>query len=228
MGVFVLKMERNAELERLRNMLAYEQACWQKGLVAVAGIDEAGRGPLAGPVVAAAVMFAPDICQEQALLKLWGLNDSKKLSPKKRALLEIAIKEQALFYAIGWQNQRQIDRYNILEATRLAMLRAIAALAKEPQHLLIDGNPVHDMPLAQTAIVGGDGKSLSIAAASVLVKCFRDRLLEQWDSLYPVYGFAKHKGYGTQAHIEAIATYGPCPLHRASFMPKKLRSGARL
>ena len=223
MGVFVLKLERNAELDRLRNMLVYEQACWQQGQVAVAGIDEAGRGPLAGPVVAAAVMFSPDICREQALLALWGLNDSKKLSPKKRAGLESAIKALALCYAIGWQNQRQIDRYNILEATRLAMLRAIAALNREPQHLLIDGNPVHDMPAPQTAIVGGDGKSLSIAAASVLAKCFRDRLLEQWDSLYPVYGFAKHKGYGTQAHIQAIAAYGPCPLHRATFMPKKLR-----
>ena len=152
MGVFVLKLERNAELDRLRNMLVYEQAWWQQGQVAVAGIDEAGRGPLAGPVVAAAVMFSPDICREQALLALWGLNDSKKLSPKKRAGLESAIKEQALCYAIGWQNQRQIDRYNILEATRLAMLRAIAALNREPQHLLIDGNPVHDMPAPQTAI----------------------------------------------------------------------------
>jgi len=214
--------ERNIEFERLNNMLEYESRFWANGSMYIAGIDEAGRGPLAGPVVAAAVVLPSDLINNPELLHFWGLNDSKKLSSVKRKALVEMIHKYSLCYALGWQNQRQIDKINILEATRIAMIKAVDALCYTPVHLLIDGNPVHDMPIDQTAIVGGDSKSLSIAAASILAKCFRDDLMERLDSRFPQYGFAVHKGYGTAAHIAAMREYGPCILHRDTFMPKSL------
>lgn len=190
---------------------AYEKRAGEQGFSAVCGIDEAGRGPLAGPVCAAAVILPPD-CD------IPGLNDSKKLSEKKREALFLVIQEKALAFGIGWATAEEIDRVNILQATFLAMARAVEALPAPADYALVDGNRMPPLPIPGETIVKGDATSASIAAASILAKVSRDRLLRRLDEAHPEYGFAKHKGYGTQAHYEAIRKYGLLPEHRRSFL----------
>jgi len=193
---------------------SFEIKLWNRGLSLVAGIDEAGRGPLAGPVVAAAVIFEPYTPIPP------GLNDSKKLSARAREkLFDFITGHPCIKYGIGIATVAEIDSLNILRATHLAMLRALNALPAKPAHALVDGLPVHPFPIPQTAIVSGDARSVSIAAASVLAKVTRDRLMHRLDREYPSYGFAKHKGYGTKQHLSALELYGPCPEHRLSFAP---------
>ncbi|MDR1417911.1 MAG: ribonuclease HII [Endomicrobium sp.] len=195
------------------DLFAFDKIFYDKGLKFIAGIDEAGRGPLAGPVVASAVILPKDclICD---------LNDSKKLSQKKREFLFKIIKEKALFYAISIVDNNIIDKINILQATLLAMRNSISQLPKAPDICLIDGNcKVKGLDIAQETIVGGDAKSASIAAASILAKVIRDNLMDEYAKKYPLYGFDKHKGYGTKKHIEAINQYGVCSIHRMSFAP---------
>ena len=201
-----------AERERLQKMLRYEEESYALEAHFVAGVDEAGRGPLAGPVVAAAVILPRG-------LMIPGLNDSKKLSPQKREALLPQIREQALACAWGVVDAATIDRINILQATFLAMRKALAQLSPSPDRVLVDGNlPIGGLSLPQRPLVGGDGQSLSIAAASVVAKVVRDHHMQEMDALYPGYGFAAHKGYGSREHIEAIRRLGPCPLHRRSFL----------
>ena len=190
---------------------AYEKRAGEQGFTAVCGIDEAGRGPLAGPVCAAAVILPPD-CD------IPGLNDSKKLSEKKREALFPVIQAKALAFGIGWATAEEIDRVNILQATFLAMARAVEALPTPADYALVDGNRMPPLPIPGETIVKGDATSASIAAASILAKVSRDRLLRRLDEEHPEYGFAKHKGYGTKAHYEAIRKYGLLPEHRRSFL----------
>lgn len=178
----------------------------------VAGVDEAGRGPLAGPVVAAAVILRADDCPQ-------GLDDSKKLSATRRAALEVEIKDRAVCWGLGVASVEEIDRLNILWATMLAMTRAVAALGRDCAHVLVDGNRCPDWPHASSAIVGGDAKSLSIAAASILAKEARDRMMVEAAAVHPHYGWASNKGYGSAQHLAALRTHGPTPLHRRSFAP---------
>ena len=177
------------------------------------GVDEAGRGPLAGPVCAAAVMLPPG-------LEIPGLDDSKKLSENKREALYDTIIAQALSYGIAFATVEEIEEHNILGATFLAMNRAIAQLAPQPGLALIDGNRTKDFGLPVRTIVKGDSLSASIAAASILAKVTRDRLMEEYDAQYPQYGFAVHKGYGTKRHYEALREFGPSPIHRKTFLKK--------
>ena len=195
------------------NLWAIENACFEEGFQVVCGVDEAGRGPLAGPVCAAAVILPPH-------LEIPGLNDSKKLTDKRRRELYPIIKEQAIAYGIGFASHEEIDEINILQATYLAMERALAQLSVKPDLALIDGNRAKDFGLPVKTVVHGDSLSASIAAASVLAKVTRDDLMLQQDELYPQYGFAIHKGYGTKAHYEALRTYGPSPVHRMTFLKK--------
>jgi ribonuclease HII len=178
----------------------------------VAGVDEAGRGPLAGPVSAAAVILDP-------VRPIAGLADSKKLTPARRDGLDLEIRERALAWSIAWASAEEIDRINILQASMLAMQRAVAALNVRPTRVLVDGNRCPDVGCAAEAIVGGDGLVPSIGAASILAKVARDRLMCDLDLAFPGYGFAGHKGYPTRAHIEALRRLGPCPEHRRSFGP---------
>ncbi len=196
--------------------LELERACRAKGYTYVCGVDEAGRGPLAGPVCAAAVVFPDEVDIE-------GINDSKKLSEKKREALYDVIKEKALAWGIAFASVEEIEEYNILEATYMAMNRAVEQLGDKVDFALIDGNRVpKGIKVDCETVVKGDGKSLSIAAASILAKVTRDRLLLEYDEKYPQYGFAKHKGYGTKEHTEAIKAYGPCEIHRLSFLKNLL------
>ena len=181
------------------------------GYSAVCGVDEAGRGPLSGPVVAGACILPPGCVIE-------GLNDSKKLTPKARDRLFDLIRENAVSCAVGMATPAEIDELNILNATMLAMRRAIAALDVPADFALIDGNCARGIPLPSRTVVSGDALSVSIAAASILAKVTRDRLCLEDDRRYPEYGFAKHKGYGTAQHVAALKQYGPCPLHRRSFL----------
>jgi ribonuclease HII len=194
--------------------LRFEKLLWSKGVSLVAGIDEAGRGPLAGPVVAAVAVLP-------ARFSMAGLNDSKQLAEDFREeLFEALTANGALIcYGIGIAEPAEIDRFNILRATFLAMQRAIVALPMQPEHLLIDGLPVPVFQQPQTAIVGGDGKSKSIAAASVIAKVTRDRMMRKWHSEFPQYSFDRNKGYGTREHLESLQIHGPCPIHRRSFAP---------
>jgi len=193
--------------------LAHEYALHARGCALVAGVDEAGRGPLAGSVVAAAVILPQDF-------KLDGLTDSKKLSAKARTIFYDTLTAGGdILWATGEAGAEEIDRLNILRATHLAMARALAGLPQKPCHALVDGLPVRGLPVAHTALVGGDALSLSIAAASVIAKVTRDRLMTALDVEYPGYGFARHKGYGVPAHLEALRKHGPCPHHRRSFAP---------
>lgn len=182
-----------------------------EGISPVCGVDEAGRGPLAGPVCAAAVILPFG-------LEIEGLNDSKKLSEKKREALYDIIIEKAVAYGVAFADVEEIERLNILGATYLAMNRAISQLSQSAKLALIDGNCSEGIEHACRCIVGGDGKCASIAAASILAKVTRDRLMYEYDSEYPQYCFAKHKGYGTKAHYAAIREFGPCPIHRPSFL----------
>lgn len=195
------------------NLWEIEHACFAQGYSLVCGVDEAGRGPLAGPVCAAAVILPPD-------LELPGLNDSKKLTDKKRRELYDLITEQAVAYGIALVDEKKIDEINILQATFCAMQEAVNALHTKPDLVLIDGNREPELPMDARSIVKGDSLSASIAAASILAKVTRDRLMEELDAAYPQYGFAVHKGYGTKRHYEALREFGPCPIHRMSFLKK--------
>ena len=195
------------------NLWAIEDSCFEEGFRVICGVDEAGRGPLAGPVCAAAVILP-------AHIEIPGLNDSKKLTDKRRRELYPIIKEQAIAYGIGFASHEEIDEINILQATYLAMERALAQLSVKPDLALIDGNRAKDFGLPVKTVVHGDSLSASIAAASVLAKVTRDDLMLQQDQLYPQYGFAIHKGYGTKAHYEALRTCGPSPVHRMTFLKK--------
>ncbi len=193
--------------------LSLEAILHTQGIQRIAGVDEAGRGPLAGPVTAAAVILPRGyICQ--------GLDDSKKLSALKRDVLyDILTRDEEIEWAVATASCEEIDRINILQATHLAMRRAVEALDPQPGHCLIDGLPVRGFPFPHDAIVKGDGRSLSIAAASIIAKVTRDRLMRHIDHEFPQFGFSKHKGYGTKAHLEALRVHGPCCHHRRSFQP---------
>lgn len=190
-----------------------ENALLDGGVSPLCGVDEAGRGPLAGPVCAAAVMLPRG-------LVIPGLNDSKKLSPKKRDALYDAIVEQAVSYGVAFATVEEIEKLNILEATFLAMNRAIEQLSEKPALALIDGNRNTGIHVSSQCVIGGDGKCAEIAAASILAKVTRDRYMLQMAEQYPQYGFEKHKGYGTAAHYAALREYGSCPIHRPSFLKK--------
>lgn len=193
--------------------LEFEKEALAKGYKSVCGVDEAGRGPLAGPVCAAAVILPEGVIID-------GVNDSKKLSEKKRESLFDVIREQALSYSIAYATVDEIEEINILNATMLAMRRAIAGLDIKADYAMIDGNKIPPLDIDAECIVKGDAKSMSIACASILAKVSRDRLLYKYAEEYPMYGFDKHKGYGTKVHREAILKYGPCPYHRKSFLKK--------
>jgi ribonuclease HII len=195
------------------NMWEIEDGLYSQGIVRICGVDEAGRGPLAGPVCAAAVILP-------AHLEIPGLNDSKKLTDKKRRELFPIIKEQAIAYGIGLASHEEIDQINILQATFLAMQSAIDQLEGKAEFALIDGNREKDFGLPVMTVVKGDSRSANIAAASILAKVTRDDILEEQAKLYPQYGFEIHKGYGTKAHYEALRTYGPSPIHRMTFLKK--------
>ena len=204
---------KEKEIERLTNMLEIEHRLYDKGYINIAGIDEAGRGPLCGPVVAAAVISPKD-------KKIEGVNDSKKLTEKKREKLYDDIMNEAVAVGVGISEVDVIEKVNILNATKIAMKKAIENLKVKPDYCLIDGNQMIDIVIDAETVVSGDAKSESIAAASIIAKVTRDRMLIDYDKLYPEYGFAKHKGYGTKAHIEAIKKYGLTPIHRPSFCKK--------
>lgn len=195
------------------NMWEFEDLCKAKGYNLICGVDEAGRGPLAGPVCAAAVILPDHI-------DIPGLNDSKKLSDKKRRELFPVIKEKALAYGIAFVDEKTIDCINILQATFLAMQQAVQKLNIEPEYVLVDGNKLPGLAVPAEAIVKGDSRSASIAAASVLAKVSRDLLMEELAEQYPDYGFEIHKGYGTKAHYAALSSYGPSPVHRKTFLKK--------
>ncbi len=203
-----------------RNRLAFERQLWEQGLSCVAGVDEAGCGPLAGPVVAAAVMFPSGWRQQGLWAGLRGLNDSKQLTPEERERYFSAITSHPeIRYAIAEADVETIDRLNIRQADWRAMSLALDRLEPRPQHALIDGLRIRWLTYAHTALVAGDCRSYSIAAASVLAKVTRDRMMTEYDRLYPAYGFAAHKGYGTPQHLAAIIEHGPCPIHRRTFAP---------
>ena len=192
----------------------FEHAAMEEGFSLICGVDEAGRGPLAVPVCAAAVILPPD-------LELEGLNDSKKLSEKRREALYPLICEQALAYGIAFASEQEIDELNILQATFLAMRRAVGQLGQKPDLALVDGNREPDFgDIPVRTIIKGDSRSANIAAASILAKVTRDRFMLEQDAAYPQYGFAVHKGYGTQKHYAALREFGPCPIHRRSFLKK--------
>ena len=207
-------MKENEET-RLNNMLKIEKDLYDKGYKLICGIDEAGRGPLCGPVVAAAVILRPDDL-------IAGVNDSKKISEKKREELYDIIMDRALAVGVGVSDVAMIEEVNILNATKLAMKDAVESLKIRPEYILVDGNQMINTDITGETVVSGDAKSESIAAASIIAKVTRDRMLLDYDKEYPEYGFAKHKGYGTKAHTEAIKTYGLTPIHRESFCRKLL------
>lgn len=197
----------------LDSLWKIEESYFDKGVKLVAGVDEAGRGPLAGPVCAAAVILP-------ASIDIPGLNDSKKLSDKQRRALYPIIKEKAIAYGIAFASETEIDEINILQATYLAMQRAVAQLIVKPELLLIDGNRLPEFDIPAEAVVHGDSLSASIAAASVLAKVTRDDYMLEQAEKYPEYGFEVHKGYGTKAHYAALKEHGHCPLHRVTFLKK--------
>jgi ribonuclease HII len=209
---------------KLSDRFEFERVLWTQGMTRVAGVDEAGRGPLAGPVFAAAVVLPSKWAASGLPHELEGLNDSKQLTAAQRekffAFLTACPEVQ---FAIAQVGAGQIDAINILRATHRAMNDALAKLSPAPEHALVDGRPVKTMRVPQTAIVQGDARSYSIAAASVLAKVARDRLMLEFDRQWPKYGFAGHKGYGTAQHLAAIAAHGPCPIHRRSFAPFKTK-----
>ncbi|HXD89596.1 MAG TPA: ribonuclease HII [Candidatus Binataceae bacterium] len=192
--------------------LRYERKLWREGAQAVAGVDEAGVGPMAGPVVAAAVIF-----DQEVFIK--GVNDSKQLTPERREALFPAIQERAIAVGIGMASPGEIDQLNIFWATMAASERALHALGRIPDHVLVDGRLIPELKLPQTKIVGGDRKSFCIAAASIIAKVTRDRMMAEYDAEYPEFGFAQHKGYCTADHFAALERLGPTPIHRRSFAP---------
>ena len=198
----------------MEDLWSFEQRAWDEGFSHVCGVDEAGRGPLAGPVCAAAVILPPNA-------EIDGLNDSKKLTAKRREALYDVILSQAVAYGIAMVDEKTIDEINILQATFLAMRQAVEQLSVTPELALVDGNREPDFgSIPVKTIIKGDSLSANIAAASILAKVTRDRFMMEQDRIYPQYGFAVHKGYGTQAHYAALRTYGACPIHRKSFLKK--------
>jgi ribonuclease HII len=204
-------MNRQSLTEKYDQMMKYEKYYWQQGYKSIAGIDEAGRGPLAGPVVAAVCILDPE-------KPVYGLDDSKKLSEKKRNMLFAEIIDKALAWDVEMSDMEVIDRINILQATKSAMTRALEKLKIKPDFILIDAVKLSECSIPGKSIIKGDSLSVSIAAASIIAKVSRDRLMEAYDRHYPQYGFAKHKGYGTKSHYEALHQYGLCPLHRKTFL----------
>ena len=219
-GVQAAISKRKRELQkqvdedlRLEKMLAYEKELYAQGIDLIAGVDEVGRGPLAGPVVAAAVIL-PKAC------KIPGLNDSKKIPKSKHKEIYEAVLQNAIAIGIGIKDNHVIDQVNIYEATKLAMMEAIGQLEPQPQHLLIDAMKL-DLPISQTSIIKGDANSLSIAAASIVAKVTRDQMMEEFDREYPGYDFAQNAGYGTAKHLAGLDKLGVTPIHRRSFEPVK-------
>ncbi|MDB8621204.1 ribonuclease HII [Streptococcus parasanguinis] len=219
-GVQAAISKRKRELQkqvdedlRLEKMLAYEKELYAQGIDLIAGVDEVGRGPLAGPVVAAAVIL-PKAC------KILGLNDSKKIPKSKHKEIYEAVLQNAVAIGIGIKDNQVIDQVNIYEATKLAMMEAIGQLEPQPQHLLIDAMRL-DLPISQTSIIKGDANSLSIAAASIVAKVTRDQMMEEFDREYPGYDFAQNAGYGTSNHLAGLDQLGVTPIHRRSFEPVK-------
>ena len=204
---------KETELLRLNSMWEIEKSLCEKGYKVIAGVDEAGRGPLADEVYAAAVVLPEGVLIE-------GLNDSKKISEKKREKLFDEIKEIALAYAVATASVEEIDEFNIRNATYIAMNRAIEALNIKPDYVIVDGDCIKECNYPHECVVKGDAKSMSIAAASILAKVSRDRHMMEMAKKYPQYGFEKHKGYGTKAHIEALKEFGPCEIHRKTFIKK--------
>ena len=204
------------EKKRIFQLLQYERTLWNRGLRFVAGVDEAGRGPLAGPVVAAAVIFPSNIC-------IPGIDDSKKVTHPRRVGLCQTIREEAISFGVGVVCEKTIDRINILQASLEAMRLALEQLSVFPEHVLIDGSFVPNISCERTPIIKGDQKCYSIAAASIIAKVTRDKMMETYDKMYPQYGFAKHKGYCTQDHITALKKHGWSPIHRRSFKVKGLQ-----
>ena len=203
---------KEKEEARLNELKKIDMSVFNEGYDYICGIDEAGRGPLAGPVVVAAVIMPKDSMIE-------GVNDSKKVSEKKRELLYDKILEEAISYGVGIVDQTEIDRVNILNATKAGLTQAVSSLETKPDIILVDAlTGIDTCGIPYRSIIKGDAKSYSIAAASIIAKVTRDRIMRQWDEIYPQYGFEKHKGYGTAAHIAAIKENGICPLHRLSFV----------
>lgn len=203
---------KEKELLRLNEIKKIDESVFNEGYQYICGIDEAGRGPLAGPVVVAAVIMPKDSMIE-------GVNDSKKVSEKKREKLYDLIIDEATSYSVGIVDQNEIDRINILNATKAGLTEAVRSLKVKPDVILVDAlTNIDTCGIQYRSIIKGDAKSYSIAAASIIAKVTRDRIMRQWDEIYPQYGFAKHKGYGTAAHIAAIKENGLCPLHRLSFV----------
>ena len=208
---------KEKELLRLNEMKKMEEELYEKGIELIGGIDEAGRGPLAGPVVVACVVMPRDSIIE-------GINDSKKISEKKRERLYDEIIENAISYQVGIIDQKTIDDINILNATKLGLTTAVKGLTVKPEIILVDAlTNINTCGIKYQSIIKGDAKCYSIACASIIAKVTRDRIMRQWDEIYPQYGFEKHKGYGTAAHIQAIKEYGLCPLHRHSFVKNILK-----
>jgi ribonuclease HII len=210
--------DNRAEGQRLRTMLRYERELWATGITLVAGIDEAGMSPLAGPVAASAVIFPPET-------RIPGVDDCKKLDPAERERLAPLIKKAALAWAVAFVEHDEIDRLNIYWAGICAMERAVRGLSVAPEHLLIDGRRLKEVTLPQKRIFQGDCKSFSIAAASILAKTARDARMRELDETFPGYGFARHKGYPVREHLLVLAARGPCPVHRRSFAPVQLALG---
>ena len=202
---------KEKEEERLKQLKQIEEEIYNTGVETICGIDEAGRGPLAGPVVVAAVIMPRDSFIE-------GVNDSKKVSEKKRELLYDLITKEAIAWGVGIIDQKEIDRINILNATKEGLTTAIKNLEVKPDRIIVDAlKGIDTLGIPYTSIIKGDAKCYSIATASIIAKVTRDRIMRQWDEIYPQYGFEKHKGYGTAMHMQAIREYGLCPLHRRSF-----------
>lgn len=203
---------KDKEIERLNVLKEFENKLYSEGLKYIAGIDEAGRGPLAGPVVVGIAIMKPDSFIE-------GVNDSKKISEKKRELLYEQITNEAIDWSVGIVDQNEIDEINILNATKKALHMAITNLKIKPDRILVDAlEHIDTCGIPYTSIIKGDAKVYSISAASIIAKVTRDRMMKEYDEIYPEYGFAGHKGYGTAKHIQAIKAYGPCPLHRKTFI----------
>lgn len=208
------------EIDRINVMQKIENSLYEKGYKNICGIDEAGRGPLCGPVVAAAVILPKGICIE-------GVNDSKKLTEKKRDLLFEEIQSKAIAIGVGISDIDVIEEKNILNATKIAMVKALEQLEIQPDYVLVDGNQMIKIDIEGETVVSGDSLSQSIAAASIIAKVTRDKMLYEYDKEYPEYSFAKHKGYGTKIHREAIIEHGLCPIHRPSFCKNILNGGKK-
>lgn len=203
---------KEKEIERLNNLKAEELKLYERNIEYICGIDEAGRGPLAGPVVVGAVILPQDSFIE-------GVNDSKKISEKKREKIYDQIIEEAVAWSVGIVDERTIDEINILNATKLGVKLALEGLKQKPDVIMVDAlNNMDTLGIPYISVIKGDAKNYSIAAASIIAKVTRDRMMKEWDEVYPAYGFAKHKGYGTAEHIKTIKEQGPCSIHRRSFI----------